>query len=184
MKSLQEISTCFHVVWNQQQARKNAIQKEADKAREASMRYQRLAAQKMGDYYKLWKKSQSEDKIGWVDGLLVPLLNEIEERTSWKFDNKDDLCTYGFRSECPVYIASGEVDEHDFKKYKSSIVFTPEFRSGEDSYEWDLYFDTGKKKEQRSEPGTIAYMHGFDNVAAKVESVEQVIEFLRKQMEE
>ena len=91
MKTLQEISGGFHAAYNEQERRCDAIKAEAEKMREQAKRYQRIAAQKMGEYYKLYRKAGRECTMGWTNGLLRPLLVEIEERTGWEFDNKDDL---------------------------------------------------------------------------------------------
>lgn len=185
MKTLQEISNGFHAEYGAQEKRCKAMSEEADKKRNAALRYQRLAAQKMGEYYKLHRKINLDDKIGWIGHLLRPLLEEIEQRTGWEFDNKNDLHTFGLRAECPVHIATGEVNEHGFPKYKAYITFTPEFeRRNDGTYHWELWYDTCEKKAERYAPMSIGGLNGFDNVTAKVESVEQIIEFLQKQMDD
>lgn len=184
MKTLQEISCSFHAAYNEQERRRDAIKAEADRAKEQAKRHQRIAAKKMGEYYMLYEKAGRERKIGWTDGLLRPLLCEIEERTGWEFENKDDLRTFGLRCECPVGIPSGEVDEHGFKKYKSYITFTESLERRDDgTWFWELYFDTGELVESYP-AGSIGALNGFGKKTVKVESVEQVIEFLRNQMEE
>jgi hypothetical protein len=185
MNTLQDITNGFHTEYHAQQARSKAIQAEAERARTAALRYQRIAAQKMGEYYRLLSKSSREEKIHWTDGLLRPLLVEIERRTGWEFDNKDDLRTYGLRSECPVHIWDGTKNEHGFKNYQAYITFTPELnRDDEGFYSWELYFDTGERTAECYPSGSIGALNGFNKKRARVESVEQIIDFLQRQMDE
>lgn len=185
MKTLQDITNGFHTEYREQQVRCKAIEAEAERARTAALRYQRIAAQKMGEYYRLLSKSSSEERIGWTNGLLRPLLVEIERRTGWEFDNKDDLRTLGLRNACPVHIWDGTKDEYGFKNYKAYMTFTPELDRDEDGFcTWELYFDTGEKTGEHYHPNSIGALNGFDNKTAKVESVEQVIDFLQRQMDE
>ena len=184
MKSLQEISNSFHAAYGEQEAQRKAIMAQADEMKKAALRYQRIAAQKMGEYYKLCDKSSMNSRLGWKD-LVRSLLVEIETRTGWEFDNKDDLRSFGLRCECPIHIWDGTKDEHGFKNYKAYLTLTPKIkRNNSDVIEWELYYDTGEKNENRYEPGTIGSMNGFDNKRAKVESVEQIIEILQRQMNE
>jgi len=182
MKTLQEISGGFHAAYNEQERRRDIIKAEAEKMKEQAKRYQRIAAQKMGEYYKLYDKASAERKIGWTDGLLRPLLDEIEQRTGWEFDDKDDLRTFGLRAECPVFVNGDGTDEHGYRNAKAYITFTPHNKhNDDDTWSWELYFDTGEYVDSYPS-GSIGALNGFGKKAAKVESVEQVIEFLRKQM--
>lgn len=183
MKNLQEISGAFHAAYNSQQRRIDAIRAQADKAEAASLRYQRLAARKMGESHRLCSKMNGMRDVHWTDSLIRPLLVEIEERTGWEFDNKDDLRTFGLRGECPAHIDSGETNEYGFKKYKAYIIFTTDLdRRDDGTWHWELRFDTGERVENYP-PGSIGELNGFGNKTAKVESVEQIIEFLQKQMD-
>ena len=146
MKTLQDITTGFHTEYHAQQSRCKAIQAEAERARIAALRYQAIAARKMGEYHRLGEKAGRERTMGWTDGLLRPLLVEIEQRTGWVFDNKDDLTTFGMRSQCPVHIWDGTKDEHGFKNYKAYITFTPKLHDDDEGYySWELYYDTGEE---------------------------------------
>lgn len=181
MKTLQEITGAFIAAMKESDARYNATRRESDRLQEAALRYQRLAAQKMGEYYKLWKKHNSERSTCWTTDLLRPLLEEIEERTGWTFANKNDLRTFGLRCECPVHIDGDEEDEiMGDKKWLAYLTFTPSFRSEEG--DCTLYIDTGKSKGVIYPAGSIGEMNGFNNEVARVESVEQIIELLQKQM--
>lgn len=182
MKNLQEIMNSFHAEYHAQQLQSKVIKKKADSARAAAQRYQSIAARKMGEYHKLLEKSYRVQEIGWVDGLLRPLLVEIESRTGWEFDNKNDLRTFGLRAECPVYIWDGTKDEYGYKNFKAYIVFTSDIKRDEEGfYTHDLYFDTGEITCEYP-AGSIADLNHFGRKVEKVESVEQVIEFLQKQM--
>lgn len=185
MKTLQEISNGFHVAYNEQETRCNAIKAQAEKAKQAALRYQRIAAQKMGEYYKLCDKAYAEKQIYWTDGLLRPLLQEIEDRTGWRFDDKDDLHPHGLRCEVLVGVLGEGVDEYGRPNWKSYIMFTGILdRNDDDTWHWELWYDTGEKKAQLYRPDSIGALNGFDNVSAKVESVEQIIKVLQKRMEE
>ena len=180
MKTLQDITGAFIVAKKESDDRYNATRREGDRLQEAALRYQRLAAQKMGEYYKLWKKHNSERGTCWTTDLLRPLLEEIEERTGWMFANKNDLRTFGLRCECPVHIDGEEEDEVGMK-WKAYLTFTPSFRSEEGDY--TLYIDTGRTKGASYPADSIGAINGFNNERVQVESVEQIIELLQKQME-
>ena len=183
MKTLQEINTAFHTSYNEQDARMNVVRAEMDKLQEAARRYQRIAARKMGEHYKLRRKLSTMRDVNWVDDLLVPLLCEIEERTGWEFHDKNDLRTYGLRCECPVRINGEGVNEYGWPNTRASVTFTSmNTKKTDGTRTWELRYDTGEKSGQFA-PGTIGAINGMNNVEAKVESVEQIIEFLRKQME-
>lgn len=182
MRTLQEISNSFHTAHSKQEAHDNAIKAQAEKMKQAALRYQRLAAQKMGESNRLYTKLNSERGVHWTDDLLRPLLEEIEERTGWEFDNKDDLRTFGLRAECPVHIWDGTKDEHGFKNYKAYITFTPRIHHEGDEWTFELYYDTGEKTGDVYPSDSIGAWNGFDNKTAKVESVEQIIEILQAQI--
>lgn len=149
----------------------------ANKARQAALRYQCIAARKMAEYHKLFRKSTYEHlEANWLDSLLRPLLEEIEQRTGWQFANKDDLRTFGLRCECPVRILSDseDLDEYGERKTKAYIVFTP--------YGNGLRYDTGKAND-RFPLNSIGEINGFNNEVEEVTSVEQIIEFLQLNME-
>lgn len=177
MRSLQDISNAFHAERREREAYNNAMRQKLDQLEQAAKRYQRLAAKKMGEHNKLSRDWDSEPGVYWTDRLLRPLLEEIEERTGWTFANKNDLHTFGLRCECPVHIDSEEEDEFG-KKWLAYLTFTPRF--GEDGC--SLYIDTGRTKGKCYPAGTIGDMNGFNNETAHVESVEQIIELLQKQM--
>lgn len=183
MKTLQEISNTFHAEYHNQEDRINAIKAQAERIRAAAMRYQRLAAQKMGEYNKTCVKLNSTRDVHWTDSLLLPLLMEVEERTGWEFDRKGDLRTFGLRCECPVYINGEGKDQYGYPNTKAGITFTPELHSDDDGYHsWELYFDTGEKSGANYHPDSIGALNGFNNKRAKVESVEQIIDFLQRQI--
>lgn len=184
MKTLQEISNTFHVAFNENERHVDEVRAQLDQLEQAALRYQRLAAQKMGEKNKLSQKLNAEHGVYWTECLLRPLLVEIEERTGWLFDNKDDLRTFGLRAECPVFIMGDGFNEYGLPRVNASITFTIRIIH-EDGELWrfELYYDTGEYVESYP-AGSIGAMNGFGNKTVKVESVEQVIEFLRKQMEE
>lgn len=184
MKSLQEISNTFHVAHDEYKQHVFEVNARAERMKQAALRYQRLAAQKMGESNKIYNNLNAERGVHWTDNLLRPLLVEIEERTGWEFDNKDDLRTFGLRAECPVHIWDGTVNEHGFRNYKAYLTFTPHIIRDNDKRTFELYYDTGEKNGCRYDPDSIGAMNGFDNKTAKVESVEQVIDFLQRQMNE
>ncbi len=182
MRSLQDISNTFHAEYGEHEAHNRAMRAKLDQLEQAAKRYQRLAAKKMGEHNKLSRDWNSEPGVYWTDRLLLPLLEEIEERTGWTFDDKDDLRTFGLRAECPVYIRGEGVDEYGYRNIKAGITFTPELHHDTDeNTTWELHFDTGEHTDSYP-AGSIGELNGFGNKTAKVESVEQVIDFLQKQM--
>ena len=183
MRTLQEIQAAYNAADAECEARCKAIKKEAGKKKEAAMRYQRIAAKKMGEYHKLYSQSISEDNVHWTEHLLLPLLLEVEERTgvSFREEDKRDFHCFGLRCECHVFI-KGEPDEQGESKTLVYLCFTPGGGYNEPTY---LCIDTGKKREDyHCHPDSIAAMNGFDKETVKVESVEQIIELIRNQAPE
>lgn len=177
MRSLQDISSAFHAEYCEHEAHDNAMRAKLDQLEQAAKRYQRLAAKKMGERNKLSRDWNREPGVYWTDHLLRPLLEEIEERTGWTFANKNDLRTFGLRCECPVHIEGDEEDEFG-KKWLAYLTFTHRFRDGDHT----LYIDTGRTKGTSYPADSIGSLNGFNNETARVESVEQIIELLQKQM--
>ena len=177
MRSLQDISNTFHAEYCEHEAHNKAMRVKLDQLEQAAKRFQRLAAKNMGEHNKLCRDWNSEPGVHWTGRLLRPLLEEIEERTGWTFANKNDLRTFGLRCECPVYIEGEEEDEFG-KKWLADLTFTPSFRDGDHT----LYIDTGRTKGTSYPADSIAALNGFNNETARVESVEQIIELLQKQM--
>ena len=177
MKTYEDICAEYITAYSVAEKKSSETQELANKARQAALRYQCIAARKMNEYNKLSRKSCREFReVNWVNSLLRPLLEEIEHRTGWQFANKDDLRTLGLRCECPVRILSDseDLDEYGERKTKAYIVFTP--------HEKGLNYDTGKAN-NRFPLNSIGEINGFNQEVEEVTSVEQIIEFLQLQME-
>jgi hypothetical protein len=165
-----DIQAAFVMAYEEQKARRDVFEAKANKARETAKRYQRLAAQKMGEYYRLSHYSYGGD-VHWTSHQVVPLLKEVNRRTGLNFDYSD-LRTFGLGCECPVFV------HDDNKKVIASLTFTPSF--GRDL---KLYIYSGEYTDNYAS-GTIAEMNGFNNVREEVTSIETIIDNLRRRFPE
>lgn len=131
-------------------------------AQEAARRYHALMVKKYEQIQKL-KQASWHNRVSWVSEVVIPLVKEVNRRLGTRFETKD-LRTYGLRAECTV-----------FQKEEMSLTFTPYF----DGDTFRLFLDTGKKG-RKCEPGSIAELNGMDNISEEINSVEQVIENLKR----
>lgn len=170
---LNDIIGKFKATKAQEVAESNAIKEKADNALKAALRYQSIAAKKMSLYHKLSEQSwNAKYKTAWPT-VVKEVCEEIERRTGLKFDDLDDLRTYGLRCECPVFAYNGERSESN--KPAGYLVFTC---GNLDDFK--LYVDTKEKKPGEFPPDSIAELNGFNNVSVEVESIEQLIEIMYK----
>lgn len=156
----------------QEVAESNAIKEKAENALQAALRYQSIAAKKMTLYHKLYNQSWNVQKTCWTT-VVKEVCEEIERRTGLKFDDLDDLRTYGLRCECPVFAYNGERSEGN--KCAGFLVFTCGRLD-----DFKLYVDSKEKKADKAPVGSIAELNGFDNISVEVESIEQLIEIMYK----
>lgn len=161
---IESIKADYLATYTEQKKQEKAVEAEAEKARAAALRYQRLAAQKMGEYHKLFSKSCSVVTVHWTDDIVLPILREVDKRTGLNFADKENLNCFGLRHECPVFA-------HDEKgECIAYLKFTP----GENGA---VYIDTGENTGEYH-PDSIGGMNGFGNVTEEVTSVEVVIDNL------
>ena len=166
-----DIMNSFNEAFNETKKQKKVVISKAEEMKDAALRYQSIAARKMTEYYKLYEKARKVDNVNWVADMLKPLLTEIEERTGWEFEDKEGLRTFGLRAECPVFVLEKE----------AYIVFTSKVTEKDGVFTWQLFYDTGENICEYP-AGSIADLNNFGRKVEKVESVEQVIDFLQKQM--
>ena len=171
MKQFEEMKERFVARYEDKERRAKAIEKEANQAREAALRYQRIAARKMGEYHKLNSKSWDEKfSVHWHE-LLEEILREVDERTGLNF-SEDIHGTYGLRNETPVFAYSGE--PHDHTTVIASLTFTPG-----DVEKGQIFLDTGENTGAYN-PNSIGGMNGFGNITEEVTSIDVVIENLKR----
>ena len=148
MVTFDAIKSKYVSSYKESEARSQEIRQKAEQAREASFRYQKLSSKKYGEYLKLMDKSYEANNVSWLTDLVRPLLEEVDRQTGLCF-SKDSLCTFGIRSECPVF-------SKDCKgKAIAALTFTiGDMQSGE------LYIDTGQK-ESTCGKGSIGEINGL-----------------------
>jgi len=156
----------------QEVAESNAIKEKAENALQAALRYQSIAAKKMTQYHKLYNQSYNVQKTCWTT-VVKEVCEEIERRTGLKFDDLDDLRTYGLRCECPVFAYKGE--RNGSNNPAGYLVFTC---GSLDNFK--LYVDTKEKKTCEYPVDSIGDLNGFNNISVEVESIEQLIEIMYK----
>lgn len=157
--------------YEEQSRARKAIEKNAEKARMAALRYQRIAAQKMGEYHRLSSKSWKHGNIHWLTDLLAPTLKALNKATGLNFEH-DNLHTFGMRNETPVFAHDEQGNVIAF------LTFTPG-----DTSEGRMFIDTGEVSEHYH-PNSIGGMNGFGNATEEVTSLEVIIENLRRRYPE
>ena len=170
MTDFEIIQQSFVKRYNHMECRFKATEEGAEKARQAALRYQRIAARKMGEYYKLNSKAWSERDVHWYE-LLKEILKEVDKRTGLHFIT-DDLNSFGLRNETYVFAYSGEPNDHT--TVIASLMFTPG-----DVEKGQIFLDTGENR-GNYHPNSIGGMNGFGNVTEEVTSIEVVIENLKR----
>lgn len=174
MKTFEDIKQEFISAFAQQEATEEAYKKQANDARKAAIRYQKIAARKMTEYHKLFSKSFIDD-VNWVDSLVKPLLREIQFLTGLDFyDYAKKRCSNTSGLRCEYWIFAHD----DNGKCIASLCFTPgSVKEGE------IYIDTGEQSGHYA-AGTIGEINGMNNKSEKVESIETVIENLKRRYPE
>lgn len=170
---IESIKADYLAAYAEQKQEEKRIEAEAEKARAAALRYQRLAAQKMGTYHQLSYKSYRAVTVHWTDDIVRPILREVDKRTGLNFsedaENKVMNC-FGMRPECPVFA-------HDDKgECIAFLMFTP----GENGA---VYIDTGENTGEYH-PDSIGGMNGFGNVTEEVTSIDVIINNLCRRFPE
>lgn len=164
---IESIKADYLAAYAEQKQEEKRIEAEAEKARAAALRYQRLAAQKMGEYHKLSSKSYSAVTVRWTDDIVRPILREVDKRTGLNFSEDADnkvLSCFGLRCECPVFAR----DE------KGECIAVLKFTPGNEGM---VYIDSGENTGEYH-PNSIGGMNGFGNVTEEVTSIEVIIDNL------
>ena len=114
------------------------------------------------------KRIRKMDFPHWTDNLVRPVMREIERLTpDIVWEERDRLPTFGIRCECPVFGKTAE-------GHTVGICFTPG-----SNIEEKLWYDTGEVK-ARFSSGTIGEINGMNNVSKPVDSIEELIAFVRQ----
>lgn len=171
LTTFQQIKESFVTAYEEQSRARKAIEKDAEKARMSALRYQRIAAQKMGEYHRLLSKSWNNGNIHWLTDLLTPTLKALNKATGLNFEH-DNLHTFGMRNETPVFAHDEQGNVIAF------ITFTPG-----DTSEGRIFIDTGEVSEHYPY-NSIGAMNGFGNATEEVTSLEVIIENLRRRYPE
>lgn len=172
MRTYEEIRDAFLTAYNEQESKGRYFEAKAYNARRSAIRYQKIAARKMTEYHKFLSQSYISD-VHWTNSLLLPLLKEVQERTGldfYDYSTRRGMNTFGLRCESWTFA------HNEQGKCIASLCFTP----GEIG---EIYIDTGERKD-RFAAGTIGEINGMNNVSVKVNSVEMVIDVLKKKYPE
>ena len=155
------------------EARHDELEAQADKLRKAADRYARLVALKQEESRKVSRKANAALwSVHWHD-LLEELMNKVSELTGIEFEPRDSWGTFGLRCESPVFSVEKEGQPLIF------LEFTPGFENKDNP----IYVDTGEHTGNYLQ-GSIAELNGFNNVSVPVTSVEQIVELVRKRIDD
>lgn len=169
---LNDIIGKYNTARAQEVAESKVLREDADKALQAALRYQSIAAKKMTLYHKLYSKSCDVRKTHWTS-VVKDVCEEIERRTGVKFKDLDSLITFGIRCECPVFA---------YRNMEDEPVGWLTFTSG-NLNDFKLYVDTKEQRPDKYPIGSIGEMNGFNNISVEVESIDQLIEIMFKNVD-
>lgn len=116
---------------------------------------------------RLQRKRAALKYPSWTEELLRPILEELVRLTpeiAWRIDS---LSTFGLRCDCPVF---GKTKEQT----TVGITFT--------QHDGQLYYDTGETK-GNFQSGSIGAMNGFNHVTEPVESIDTLLNHVKKGIE-
>lgn len=155
------------------EARHDELEAQADKLRKAADRYARLVALKQEESRKVsYKANAALCSVHWHD-LLEELMNKVSELTGIEFEPRDSWGTLGLRCESSVFSVKKEGQPLIY------LDFTPGFKDKDSP----IYVDTGEHTGNYRQ-GSIAELNGFNNVSVPVTSVEQIVEMVRKRIDD
>lgn len=157
----------YNAIKAQEVAESKALKEKAENALQAALHYQSIAAKKMTIYHKLEHESWAAERTRWTS-VVKEVCEEIERRAGVKFRELDNLHVLGLRGCCTVFAYDGD-------KSAGYLSFTCR---GIDNFR--LYVDTKEKKQGKFPAGSIGDLNGFDNISVEVESIEQLIDIMRK----
>lgn len=136
-------------------------------------RIDKLVETKERQIKKLEAKKRKLTYPHWTEYLVRPVLNEIEKALpEWKRDS-DRLSVFGLGCRCPVFFYHKDDNEADRDERIVGITFLPG-----DLDNAELRYETGKQ-ECNYPANSIGYLNGFNNITKPVESIEELIAFLK-----
>lgn len=130
---------------------------------------------------RLNRLEEHKDKLRfpyWIDGLLRPVIGQINEQLSgWQW-NKGSLTPLGIGTRVTVFFNKDKfprnTDKHSYCNYIYMVFLPGELSKGQ------LLYETGETA-TRFAPGTIGAMNGFNKMTKPLETIEEAVHFLKKQ---
>lgn len=161
MNTLKEIQSAYSEKYEAYRTEKKTFQDKIDESNRKIEWHQRRIA-------RYEKRIRRMDFPHWTDNLVRPIMAEVERLTpDIKWEEKDRLPTFGLRCECPVF---GKTEEG----HTVGICFTPGSH-----IDGNVRYDTGETKSRYSS-GTLGEINGMNNVCKEVESIDELVAFVRR----
>ena len=131
---------------------------------------------------RLQKKKDRLHYPHWTEELLRPIINEVARLTPdlhWDFiEGSQDLNPMGMCARVSVFAYTQKYCQFRTQQCAAYLAFTPT-----DLDNGRLSYDTGEET-GRFKQGTMGYDNGMNAIAEPVESIEQLVKFVRKQVSE
>lgn len=119
--------------------------------------------------------------VYWTKNFLEPLVSELHKHFP-EYPNMEILGPFGLRSACSIWFFKKKRDEIEYKKFFErdnliSITIIPiDIDEGVYEYETSEVIDKYAKN-------TIGDVNGANNVTKEIESIEELVDHLKKQYE-
>lgn len=120
----------------------------------------------------------------WTDELIRPVLAEISNVIPNIHFDDEKLNTFGLGCNCPIGVYDmpiADLPDRFSDEYYSHLVAYITFQPG-DLDKGELLFKNGEKNERQFAAGSMGELNGFNDKTVPVESIEQLVEFIQKQM--
>ncbi len=130
---------------------------------------------------RLQKKNKAFNAVypRWTELLLRPLLNQLrQDFPEYKWDG-ENLSPMGLGCRVAVFFVK-DMNLPEADRYEENNSMYVCFQPG-DLGKGELLFETGEKT-QSYKPGTIGEINGFNNVTKPVESIEEIIAFMKSKI--
>lgn len=164
-----DIKEKYNVRLAQAKANQQKLNADAAKLKEQADKYARLTVLKnIAADKKESEAWRARWEVCWTD-MVRDIMLALTEHTGIEWDT-ENLRTFGISCECPVFEKTDQ--SSDAKRF---FLFYPPFDDDEDIRVWNGETTDCYK------PGSIGFLNSGNNVKVRVESIEQLIDLLKKQ---
>lgn len=117
------------------------------------------------------KKYKLQDSAWWGDCLIRPIMELVKVKFPQLIWDDKRLVPMGLGCRVSIFAHIEGIEE-----CVAYLVFSPgDVRNG------GIFYDTGEKKPNYPN-GSIGQLNGFDNICKEVETIEEIFEYIEKQL--